>query len=120
VFFVYFVVDYLSFQEVRMHIITEKLTLSPDASVDLESGSVLTVESGATLSVAAGAELEILGTLQAASATALIILTYANSGALPTPAAAIYGAIGLLADQGTLCVCTAAGWNIMSLVGHTH
>ena len=103
-----------------MHIITEKLTLSPGATVDLESGSVLTMESGATLSVAAGADLEILGTLQAASATALIIPTYANSGALPTPAAAIYCAIGFITDQGTLCVCTAAGWQVMALVGHTH
>ena len=103
-----------------MHIITEKLTLSADATVDLETGSVLTVESGAKIEVAAGAELEIAGMLQAASATALIIPTYANSGALPTPAAAIYGAIGFLIDQGTMCVCTAAGWKAMSLVGHTH
>ena len=103
-----------------MHIITEKLTLSPDAAVDLESGTVLTAQSGAQMQVAAGAELEILGTLQAETAEALIVPTYANSGALPTPAAEIYGAISFLTDQGTLCVCTAAGWKVMALVGHTH
>ncbi|MHB1355077.1 MAG: hypothetical protein ACYCZF_03760 [Anaerolineae bacterium] len=98
--------------EVPMHIITEKITLVPGAAVDLETGTVMTVK--------AGVEVEILGTLEAGAATALVIPTYANSGALPTPAAAIYGAIAFLTDQGTLCVCTSAGWKVMSLVGHTH
>lgn len=95
-----------------MHIITEKLTLVSGATVDLETGSVLTVKSGA--------EAEILGTLEAGAATALVIPTYANSGALPTPAAAIYGAIAFLTDQATLCVCTSAGWKVMALSDHTH
>ena len=103
-----------------MHIITEKLTLVPGACVDLEAGTVLTAQSGAQVQVAAGAELEILGTLQAETAEGLIIPTYANIGALPAPAAEIYGAIGFLTDQQTLCVCTAAGWKVMALVGHTH
>jgi hypothetical protein len=103
-----------------MHINTEKLTLAPGATVDLETGTVLTAKSGAQVQVADGAEVEILGTLKAGVATALVIPTYANSQALPTPEAAIYGAIGYLVDPGTLSICTATGWKVMALSDHTH
>jgi hypothetical protein len=95
-----------------MHIVTEKLTLSPGSTVDLEAGTRVVV--------AADSEIELLGTLKAPAATALIIPTYTDAEALPTPTAAIYGAIGYLSDQVTLCVCTADGWKIMALAGHTH